>query len=301
MYKLLLIGCFTPWRTYTSCEFFSKELSDRFSKLPHVQFFTQHFTETTCPEVDVVLVHSYTGFPPVANIPHFKKNAKKVVYFMEQGIEAPGFDHYYYYDRYFKTKNKAPGTFIKIPLVKKYYGDSFLPKEPGSILLDHDYQQFRDYKHPGWDWNERLWDFFLKHQDRYGQIYQLERGDVVRPSFIKTIPMKDAQEYLDSTAKFETFISTHAGSYNHTLVDMAVRGSRIIVPWSPLTHQKYIVPECLISDLDMTVIRDVDELTTALNVKSVCESKLDRATDLDEVVTLMDRDFKSWTKRIILS
>lgn len=293
MYKLLLIGCFTPWRNNTSCEFFSDELAKRFSKLP-VSLIKHHFADPEFPEADIALIHAYDSTVAIQQLSEVKRKVKKVALFMEEAKENLGFDHCYFYNRICSCKK---GTYIKIPLAKEQY--HILPKEPGSILLDHDCQLFPDHGVQSHDWTQRIWDF-LSRNKKYRPIYQLERGNVVHPSFVKKIPIQSHQDYLNATAHMETFICTHAGSYNHSAVDMAVRGSKVIVPMAPGTFHKTFVPECLIQDLNMTLILNEHQLETALNTPVKNQSLIDVATDLDDVVSLMNRDFNSWTKRVML-
>lgn len=298
MYKLLLIGSFTSWKTNTSCEFFSEEFAKRFSKLP-VSVIKHHFNDPEFPEADIALVHAYDSTLAVQQVDKIKCKVKKVVLFMEEPKYEFGFDHCYFYNQKFMCSDK--GTYIHIPLAKEQY--ETVPKESGSILLDHDSQLFPCYRVSNWDWNERLWDFFTKHK-QYRPIYQLERGNVQRPEFIKKIPIQSHRDYLNATAHIETFICTHAGSYNHTAVDMAVRGMKVIVPIVPISgsNQETFVPGCLVRDLSMSLISNEVCLEQLLNAKSKQISLLDKATDLDEVVSIMDRDFKFWTrKKVMLS
>ena len=206
-----------------------------------------------------------------------------------------GFDRCYYYNLDHHDPNH---TYVKIPLVKKYF--TCEEKEPGSILLDHDGEQFNWHKDPHWDWNEKIWNFFASRRDIFPNVWQLERGNVDRPSFIKTIKMNDPEEYLKETSKFEKFICTHAGSYNHTAVDMAIRGTKVFVPFDPCAYHKTFVPRCLVDDLDMVLYKDEKELEELLNRSLIYKPKLDQGTDLDDVVALMDRDFQQWCKPKVL-
>ena len=298
MYKLLLIGCFTSWRNNTSCEFFSEELAKRFSKLP-VSLIKHHFNDLAFPEADIALIHAYDSTEAVQQVSEIKKKVKKVVLFMEEPKYEFGFDHCYFYNHKFIHGNK--GTYIRIPLAKDQY--EMVPKEPGSILLDHDCQLFPDHGISGSDWTDRLWAFFEKNK-QYRPVYQLERGPVSHPDFIKKISIQSHQDYLSATAHIETFICTHAGSYNHTAVDMAVRGSKVIVPMVPGTFHNTFVPECLVRDLNMALVLNEQQLGAALNLIKTGSRRdrpaIDMATDLDEVVSIMDRDFKSWTRKKVV-
>lgn len=291
-YRLLLVGCFVPWKVNSSCEFFSKEFLSCFSKLPHVSISTAHFDDnmSKVPEADVALVHAYADSSPVANLSLLKERVKKTAYFMEvvptkQETKGYSFDRYYYYDSQFSGH-----SFVRIPLVKKYY--ECLLKDPGSILLDHDGRDFPWNGNPHMDWNERIWAFFEKNQARYPNVWQLERGKVKRPSFIKTIKLTDHCEYLKATARFERFVCTHSGSYNHTAADMAVRGTHMLVPFMAEASQRTFVPASLLHDLSMSIYKNEEELDTLLQTPFEFRPKLDRATDLNDIVARMDSDFQ---------
>lgn len=287
-YKLLFIGCFDNFRQFTSCEFFTDELYKRFSKLSHVDIIPLHFNTTTFPEADFALAHCYSNSPAIQNMDVLNSRVKKSAYFME--VANDKFSISYHYDPFYR--NFSNSSFINVPVVKEYYDvDS---KEPGSILLDHDGERFPWYGDSDLDWNEKIWDFFSKNRDKYPNVWQLERGNVKRPDFIKTVSFTNHQDYLKNTSRFEKFVCTHYGSYNHTAVDMAVRGTKVIVPH---VAQRDFVPFGVSSELSMITIYDLEELDVALQQPFRFEPKLDRATDLDEIVAKMDCDFQELMKK----
>ena len=158
MYKLLLIGSFTTWRNNTSCEFFSDEFAKRFSKMP-VSLIKHHFNDPVFPEADIALIHAYDSTVAVQQVSEIKKKVKKVVLFMEEPKYELGFDHCYFYNQKYLYAKK--GTYIHVPLVKDQY--EVVPKEPGSILLDHDCQLSPDHGVSGNDWTEKLWIIIPAH------------------------------------------------------------------------------------------------------------------------------------------
>lgn len=211
---------------------------------------------------------------------------------MEEPLDF-GFDHYYFYNGAYSC-SPLPKTYIRIPVVKDKY--KILPKEPGTLLLDHDSKLFTYYQQETHDWNEKIWSLLEHNRCGYHRIVQLERSpDIVRPSFIETIPIQSHDEYLAATACFETFLATHAGSYNHTAIDMALRGSRVI---NPATMSDIFVgtfvPKYQSDELDMVVVRTMEELEATLSDHRPGLPQLGKATDLDEVVAIMDRDFQAW-------
>jgi len=64
-----------------------------------------------------------------------------------------------------------------------------------------------------------------------------ETGDP--PPWVRSIREAIYPSYLAETAPFETFLVTHPGSYEHSIIDMAARGSQVFVPsWEgrPFCH-----------------------------------------------------------------
>lgn len=282
-YKLLLIGCFPPWRENTSCSFFSEEFADAFGKKQNVELITHHFDDLNVPDADFALIHAYTE-KAFRFVPILKTRVKKSCYFMENYLRGLDFDHFVFYDPEF-IKPDSNKTFVKIPLVKKYY--EVLPKKPKTLLLDHDAKLFPFYKNKDKDWNEKIWSLLSNDRCGYERIAQLGRCDTNHPDFIEVIPKQDHVGYIEATKDFETYFVTHIGSYNHTAVDMAVRGIRTIVP-------KGFIPSGLTKELNMIEVSTDQEILNALKNHSEGQPQIDKATDFNDIVELIHNQFLSW-------
>lgn len=279
-YKLLLVGCFPGWEENTSCSFFSEEFAFIFRLMPHIELITCHFHEKNIPSADFALVHAYEEEAFVLGR-KLRGKVKKSCYFMENYFPSYDYDHYWFYDPHFcnSTSNQ---TFVKIPLVKKYY--EVVPKVPKTLLLDHDAKLFSFYGEANKDWNSKIWDLLKKDNCGYQRIAQLGRNADNHPDFIEIIPKQKHVNYLEATKDFQTYFITHTGSYNHTAVDMAIRGIRTIVP-------KGFVPQGLIKELQMIEVSTDEEILSALKDHKAGTPQLEKATDLQNVVEKIDSYF----------
>jgi hypothetical protein len=282
-YKLLLVGCFPSWRENTSCSFFSEEFRDYFCALPHVELITHHFDDHNLPNADFALVHAYHE-QAILMGKLLKSKVKKSSYFMENHFDYLGYDHYFFYDPEF-IKPRSDQTFIKIPLVKKYY--EVAPKRPKTLLLDHDANLFPFAGNPLKDWNKKIWNILSKDRCGYERIAQLGRHENNHPDFIEVIPKQSHQDYLNATKDFETYFITHLGSYNHTAVDMAVRGIRTIVP-------KGFVPVGLSQELGMIEVTTDEQIIAALKDHGAGKVQIDKATEFSDLANKIDEYFQSF-------
>lgn len=282
-YKLLLIGCFPSWEENTSCSFFSEEFAKCFGEMQNVELITCHFDSSDLPEADFALVHAY--FDQALKLGKLLKGkVRKSCYFMENYEDRLGFDHYWFYDPEF-IKSETNQTFVQVPLVKKYY--SVVSKKPKTLLLDHDAKTFPFYGNPFKDWNNRLWNILEKDRCGYEKIAQLGRCEDKHPDFIEVIPKQRHQSYIEATKDFETYFVTHIGSYNHTAVDMAVRGIRTIVP-------KGFVPIGVSDYFNMIQVSNDEEIIKALKSHGPGVEQLDKATNFDDIVLKIDRYFSAF-------
>lgn len=285
MYRLILVGQFQQ-NTATSVEVYTRALATHLQALG-VTIIPLDFTETAFPEGDAVLFHAYHHAPAVQAFKARRPPVKFAAMFMELPLDI-GCDHYFYYDcGNHKHVPARQQTLIPIPLDKSLY--SIVPKRVGSILLDHDYECFAQHNQPDFDWNHAIWDLVDQNRDMFPDIYQLARGAARdRPSCIKVIPLSDLPEYLRATQAFETFVATHAGSYNHTAMDMAVRGTRIVVPQT----KKFgtFIPQGMIDQYGMQVCHTPTALI-AMAIDNTWQAypRIHQATDMNVVALIIHR------------
>jgi len=286
-YHLLFVGLF-DYDSTLSVQFFSREMATRFEQRG-VRVTRQNFQETHFPQADVMLFHAYAGTPALNAFAAQKPSEAYSALFMEHPLPFHC-DHYFYYDAGehpdFPASQK---TFIPIPIIKNSY--PVRCKRAGSILLDHDFEFFPQHNHPDHDWNLQFWEIIDQRRSEFTDLFQLARGPASqRPDGIQVIPLMSQADYLEATSQFETFICTHAGSYNHTALDMAIRGTRVLVPATSIGP---FVPQPIVESLGMSVHTSPEDLLThALDRSWSTEPQLDKATDLDVVVERIDDHFR---------
>jgi hypothetical protein len=288
-YTLNLIGSFTPWRTYSSTEFFGVELRKRFEKLPHVTLKTQCFNDIDFEEADFALIHAYFSTNVYAHINTLKRKVWKIANFMEE--PHPNADYNWYYSDIMHNEYPIQGQLVHPPVVRSLLVNE--PKEPNTILLDHDIADFWYYRHPSLDWNERIWEWVKPFKDTH-KIYQIQRHEKdATPDFITRLPHCQPAEYLDLTKRMETFILTHHGSYNHTAVEMIARGIRTLVPHA----LDSFVPTINMRIFGLSSFKDGEELANLIRepiVPDFWDSQINKCGDMDAVVALMDHQFQTW-------
>ena len=110
-------------------------------------------------------------------------------------------------------------------------------KLPGSVLFDHAWGWVEGYNNyvgsvPNL-WLNRLYEWFQGYGGTVAQMESLlneERAKISVPDWVHKVPKAGYPEYLKLTAPYENFIVTHVGSYEHSIIDMAARGIRVLVP-----------------------------------------------------------------------
>lgn len=275
-YTMLFIGHFDGENT--SVEFFSRELASRFES-HGINVIRQNYTETALPRTDVIFFHTFNESPAVRSWYARQNEYRLTVAFMENPMPFGLYNFYY---------NQQPSTsdfdyLIPPPVIQRLY--NVVPKRPGSILLDHDVEWLHWTGHRSMDWNAQIWDALHGCGSDFPDIYQLARGEAAgRPDFVKVIPVSRMEDYLKATEEFETFVSTHMGSFNHTAVDMAIRGTRVLVP---KTISGSFVPQPLVDRFQMQQCNTIDELMQTMKQPpaTVGESQVCKTIDLDDVVT----------------
>lgn len=275
-YTMLFVGHFEGQNT--SVEFFSRELARRFEH-HGINVIRQNHTETALPLTNVIFFHTFNESTAIQTWYHVRHRRPLTVAFMENPMPFGLYNFYY---------NQQPSTsdfdhLIPPPVIQRLYNN--VPKRPGSILLDHDVEWLSWVGHRSMDWNAQIWDVLCDRGAEFPDIYQLARGEAKgRPDFIKVIPVSRMEDYLKATEEFETFVTTHMGSFNHTAVDMAIRGTRVLVP---KTISGSFVPQPLVDRFQMQQCDSLNELVQMMlrAPATVGESQVCKTIDLDDVVT----------------
>jgi hypothetical protein len=137
------------------------------------------------------------------------------------------------------------------------------------------------------DWLPKLYEWLEPLKDR--TIAQLRHPlceSVALPLWVYSVPQVNYPAYLDQTASYETFIMTHPGSYEHSIIDMAARGIRILVPFGD--GRPFCNPS-IIEDLALETFSTGEELLHLLtSTAKYISSPPDRFTDMSAVVAQID-------------
>jgi hypothetical protein len=173
---------------------------------------------------------------------------------------------------------------IRLPCLRSLLdAHNSVEKFAGSILLDHGWIE----KGKVTDWLPRLYEWLAPLKDR--TIAQLRHPlceSVPLPPWVHSIPQANYPTYLAQTATYETFIMTHPGSYEHSIIDMAARGIRVLVPFGD--GRPFCNPS-IIEDLGLETFSTGEELLSLLSVPVPhVPVSPDRFNDMPQVVAQID-------------
>jgi hypothetical protein len=102
------------------------------------------------------------------------------------------------------------------------------------------------------------------------------------PSWITPIPQSALPAYMEATKDVQTFVVTHPGSYNHAIVDMAVRGTHVVALHGVVAPQ-------MVVDFEVTELADwsqlVGELQRLQTVPNVAKRK--NCKDMADMIAMM--------------
>jgi hypothetical protein len=167
----------------------------------------------------------------------------------------------------------APCSFKDLPIHQKTHR---------SILLDHDWRK------------PNIPELTTEIQNAVRSltsthiISQLTGSGATIPEYITTIAQDTYQQYVSKTNNIETFVVTHKGSYNSSIVDMLARGIRVVTPagfTKPDLVQRFNIPEFNTTDELISLLRQPYET-------KVWEAKRGLCTDFPVVCQIMDNQFK---------
>ena len=273
-------------------------LNEAFGQLEHVVVRRIIAPAELTEACDFLLVHTYLGerFPLHRELVRMRLFARYgVINFLESVL--PGADLQVLY-------LPVPGCmYANLPISRSVLQAFVAEKVPGSVLLDHLW--------PNWLGTEREWTVrlytWLEQLGRTQDVAQvaLQSTDPARagavaqsrtfvdgqaPSWVQGLTLQTYYPYLEATAAYETFVVTHAGSYNHSVLDMAARGIRVLVPRSPDVGP--FVPEEVIKDLGLATFGTCEELAALLAApvdRAFWDSRMAVCTDMFTVARDVDR------------
>jgi len=254
------------------------------AKLPHV---LPRYSNTFAPEVEIVpadftLIHDCHDSPIYRRLPEIRAaTRRKTMHFMEWPYEGKDSD---LIDRTF-CYLPIPGTdYIPFPCLRDVLAAHADEKQPGSILLDHVWLSAENTEQ---DWCPRLYQW-LEAFDGKRFIAQLCRNNHAAaqhfPPWIAPVPESCYPEYLRSTSTIETFILTHPGSYEHSVLDMTARGTRVLIP--TLGGKPFVHPS-IVDGLGLSTFSTREELF-ALLAKPPGPIRNDQFNDMSVIVSRID-------------
>lgn len=240
-----------PALIHSSNQMIGWGLWSEFSKLDHIilRYYKSELTNGVTPEewktglsdmdeVDFTLIHSYTPGPIFAEMETVRAKTKhQVLWVSEQPFR--GMDKCFTFLPFGGTEQ------IPLPAPLNVLDTSLtgVQKLPGSVLLDHAWGWIPGYDNFEGDppnlWLNRFYDWLKDYDGAVGQMespVNEKMSNIVIPDWVQKIPNSFYPEYLKLTAPFENFVMTHPGSYEHSIIDMAARGIRVLVPTPTMPH-----------------------------------------------------------------
>ena len=252
-------------------------LWEEFAKLSHVSLRYQDPSKPLQKDpVDFMLIHMPSLKWHLNQVFDLRKIVrKKVISFLEFPLR-PIFADLVDYDF---TYLQGGSEQIPFPYVSSLLKESTSTKIQGSILLDHSWND-------GECWNERLWEWLEPLKKTVGQLRRLEheRGREL-PSWICSIPKSNYCDYLKNTAEYETFILTHPGTYEHSIIDMVHRGIRVLMP---IENGRTFAPAEIVRSLGLETFSSRNELLSLLEHPVKNNRRKSVLTDMPEVVRRID-------------
>lgn len=198
------------------------------SAQPNRAFVTERLEEI--PHVDYIIVNDLDVFFTKDMIDALKTKCKKVFSFLELG-ELCDFSFTFYPLAHKQHPEKC--RVVSAPYAGRFYKN--VEKEPKSLLLDHSAWLGKDSgtidaferSHEIYKWLDELKDEYKI----YSLVYGAAQGKLalsILPDYVIPIMPCPFIDYLAKTEKMETFVVTHKGSYNLSVIDMLVRGTRVL-------------------------------------------------------------------------
>lgn len=252
------------------------------------------------PKVDFIIVINYHPFFTKENIDILKRKCKKVISFIEVGEPT---DYSFIFKNAPLKQQKDKYTIIPAPYISNCYSN--IKKEPKTILLDHIYlNAWKNKKLNEYAWSKRIWAWLEEIKGDY-KIYSLISRDLelkcgnpktehlkALPKWIIPIHATNYIDYLKKTQTMETFIITHVGSYNFSVVDMLVRGIRILTP-------PKAIPQYNIDKFNIPVFKNKKELLNSIRKpinREKWNNQLRNCTNMIKIVSIINEKIQGWIK-----
>ena len=302
-YSLCIYGVFSKSteESLTSLERFSTGLLENFLKLDHVDLKTVDYDwrtelnpETTfdkIPKSDFLLTALYQL--SVLKNPHLAKT--KVNYKTATFLETKSPWDY----SFANLRETSPDHYIPYPCSKKFFKHKEKIKK--TILLDDHNQEIGFGK----DISIQIIDWIKELVSEGYKIYQLtKKGDMPYSKIIEPIFKCNYKEYMEKTSEIESFILTHPGAYENSVIDMVARGTRVLIPIDQGIFKRYdktegFIPMEIINDFELGTFKNKEELINLIKKpidNSNIEKKISMMTDMKDAVSIIDKVFQDIIK-----
>jgi len=263
--------------SFNSVQMLGYNLYLAFLRNKEITVFYEDISNTNLPKCDFVIAIAY-GSDKV-DFENIKKKtcALKVGSFRQVKYDCD-------FNFVFNSDEMLDKTCILIP---PPYNKSLLlnvEKQKKSVLVDHCWKSYlgteKDLTFQIVDWLDDK-DYFVSRMIRFDDDYDTLRKNV------KFIWYTNYLAYLKITNDFENFVVTHCDSYPFGVIDMAMRGTRVLSP-------KGFLPVCMVKDFKINEFSNKSEFFDILassvpnnDFSSVC-------IDYNEIVLLMNDKFVEW-------
>jgi len=198
------------------------------SAQPNRQFLNERLHEI--PYVDYIIVNDLDVFYTQDMIDKLRVKCRKVFSFLELGELA---DHSFIFHPLYYKQAPDKCTLVPAPFAGRFYKN--VKKEPKILLLDHSGWLGKDSSTvDAYERSPLIYEWLDSLKDEYkiySLVYGAEQGRKalqILPEYVTPIMPCPFVDYLEKTNHIETFVVTHKGSYNFSVVDMLVRGIRVI-------------------------------------------------------------------------
>lgn len=216
-----------------------------------------------------------------------------VTVFIEVPIGDWHFDKYFLYQDSPRFLNKKEYVVYPAPILKELYSN--IKKEKNSILLDHRWQ---GHLGTNLEKSDDIIEWIKELSNDY-KIYKLVRHDETQyiPDYIIPIYHSPFKEYLKKISDKEIFISTHAGSYNSTVIDMLAFGSKCIIP---KIDGRIYIPQYNMDLFNLPIFSTKEEMINEIKKPldlDLLSKQIDKCTSLEYIINDIDRQFRKIIKK----
>lgn len=259
---------------------------------PRVQLRRLHCNQGEIAPADVTLLH--TTFDAVCYRPEvlaeIRDKSRVLVGWMEI---LPCEERLRFFDLFFYFANPLGKPSSQLMHLPPPYEPSDYPQRPPiggrrRILLDHSTTCYPCWHHPEWDWTTGVQAALRPLVDEGWTIGQLNRGPA-DPDWLEHVEQCEVREYLRRMAEYDTFVVTHAGSFNHSAKDARLMGLQVIVP---IRDNTPFVPDTIAGRLGMQRVVTEEQLVAAVRNPGRVTTALANCITIRETAERMDREIR---------